>query len=181
MQLGSYSSIVKCEQAFFYKDRFWIILELMDGGAFTSMLEEMQGNYSEGFCKYTLHRTVQGLIDLHRQNIIPSGIKSDNILCKESGEIKIADFGFAVMLTKQQTSRSSRVGSICWMAPELIVANAKRDRMYSNKVDIWSLGIFAIELAQGLPPYIDAEPERALFNIVQNQPPAISSKWSSQF
>ena len=72
------------------------------------------------------------------------------------------------MLTKQQTSRTSRVGSICWMAPELIVANAKRDRKYANKVDIWSLGIFAIELAQGLPPYIDYETERALFSIVQN-------------
>ena len=66
MQLGSYDSIVKCEQAFFYKDRFWIVMELMDGGAFTSMLEDMLGSYSEAFCKYTLHRTVQGLIDLHR-------------------------------------------------------------------------------------------------------------------
>ena len=100
MQLGSYDSIVKCEQAFFYKDRFWIVLELMDGGALTSMLEEMLGNYSEAFCKYTLYRTVQGLVDLHRQNIIHRDVKSDNILCKGNGEIKIADFGFAVMLTK---------------------------------------------------------------------------------
>ena len=38
----------------------WIFLELMDGGAFTSMLEELAGNYSEGFCKYTLYKTVQG-------------------------------------------------------------------------------------------------------------------------
>ena len=41
MQLGCHSSIVKCEQAFFYKERFWIVLELMDGGAFTPMLEEL--------------------------------------------------------------------------------------------------------------------------------------------
>ena len=67
------------------------------------------------------------------------------------------------------------------MAPELIVANSKKDRKYTNKVDIWSLGIFAIELAQGLPPYIDDEANRALFNIVQNRPPTISSKWSPEF
>ena len=52
------------------------------------------------------------------------------------------------------------------MAPELIVANHKKDRKYSHKVDIWSLGIFAIELAEGVPPYIDDEADRALFNIV---------------
>ena len=58
MQLGSYDSIVKCEQAFFYKDRFWIVLELMDGGALNSMLEEMLGNHTENFCKYTILKTV---------------------------------------------------------------------------------------------------------------------------
>ena len=137
----------------------------MDGGAFTSMLEELAGNYSEGFCKYTLYKTVQGLIDLHSQNIIHRDIKSDNIRCKENGEIKLADFGYAVMLTQQQQSRASKVGTVCWMAPELI--EAKEDKQYSNKVDIWSLGIFAIELAQGEPPYITEHHTRVLFNIVQ--------------
>ena len=65
------------------------------------MLEDLQGNYSEGFCKYTLYKTVQGLKDLHDMNIIHRDIKSDNILCKDNGEIKLADFGYAVMLTQQ--------------------------------------------------------------------------------
>ena len=67
------------------------------------------------------------------------------------------------------------------MAPELIIANHKKDRKYSHKVDIWSLGIFAIELAEGLPPYIDAEADRALFNIVQKESPTISGRWSADF
>ena len=65
------------------------------------------------------------------------------------------------------------------MAPELI--QAKEDRQYTKKVDIWSLGIFAIELAQSLPPYINEEPTRALFNIIEKTPPSISSKWSTLF
>lgn len=152
-------------------------MELMDGGAFTPILEEKQGNYSEEFCRYSLLKTCQGLLDLHNQNIIHRDIKSDNILIKPDGEIKLADFGYAVMLTQQTQARSSKVGTVCWMAPELIEGRQK----YTNKVDIWSLGIFAIELAQGEPPYISEHPTRVLYNIVQKNPPPISKKWSADF
>ena len=100
MKLGVCDNTLKCSQAFFYKDRFWIILELMDS-SFTPMLTDQEGNYCEEFCKYALHQVVSALIELHNRNIIHRDIKSDNILCNESGKIKLADFGFAVMLTKQ--------------------------------------------------------------------------------
>ena len=47
-------------------ERHGLFMELMDGGAFTPILEAKQGDYSEDFCKYSLYRTVQGLIDLHK-------------------------------------------------------------------------------------------------------------------
>ena len=137
-------------------------MELMDGGAFTPMLEDFMGAYSENFCKYSLWATCKGLIDLHRQNIIHRDIKSDNILVKANGEIKLADFGYAVVLTQQMQKRKSKVGTVCWMAPELIQGS----NSYTDKVDVWSLGIFALELADGEPPYINEQQTRILFNIV---------------
>lgn len=101
MQMSQFDSIVQCYEAFDFQNRLWIFMELMDGGAFTPMLEELQGAYSEDFCRYSLYMTLKGLIDLHRQNIIHRDIKSDNILVKANGEIKLADFGYAVMLTQQ--------------------------------------------------------------------------------
>ena len=63
------------------------------------------------------------------------------------------------------------------MAPELI----KGERFYTTKVDIWSFGILAMELADGDPPYINEPQGRVIFNIVKKDTPPIGSRWSSQF
>ena len=75
-------------------------MELMEGGKLTDMLEKLHGNYSEEFCKYTLYWTLKGLIHLHRLNIIHRDIKSDEILVKDNGEIRISDFGYATVMTQ---------------------------------------------------------------------------------
>ena len=59
-----------------------------------------------------------------------------------SGEIKLGDFGFAVQLTKQESQMSEIKGTVVYMAPELF-----EGKTYSKQVDVWSLGILAIELA----------------------------------
>ena len=63
------------------------------------------------------------------------------------------------------------------MAQELI----KGGREYNTKVDIWSFGIFAMELADGDPPYINETQQRVVYNILKKNPPPIKSKWSSEF
>ena len=63
----------------------------------------------------------------------------------KQGQVKLADFGYSAQLTEERDARSSKVGTVCWMAPELI----KGERRYDTKVDIWSFGIFAMELATG--------------------------------
>lgn len=58
------------------------------------------------------------------------------------------------------------------MAPELI----QLKKNYNQKVDIWSLGIFAIEIADGNPPYMNLEQPRALYNIVMKDAPTFTNK-----
>ena len=64
------------------------------------------------------------------------------------------------------------------MAPELI----KGKKQYDSKVDIWSLGIFALELADGMPPYLGKSQAKILLKIVQKDPPTLKDEqWSPVF
>lgn len=128
----------------------WIFLEIMDD-ALTPIIAKMRNIYSENVCKYILRQTLLGLQYLHARHIIHRDIKSDNILIDRAGQVKLADFGYSAQLTMERDARSSKVGTVCWMAPELI----KGERRYDTKIDVWSFGIFAVELANGDPPYIN--------------------------
>lgn len=57
--------VLNYKEAYWFRDKIWIIIELMDGGALTPMLEEMKGDYSEDFCRYVLYKTVKALKFLH--------------------------------------------------------------------------------------------------------------------
>ena len=57
----------------------------------------------------------------------------------------------------------------------------KGERRYDTKIDVWSFGIFAFELAEGDPPYIREPQSRVMINIITREPPNISQRWSDQF
>lgn len=162
--------------AYEYRGCLWIFVEIMDD-ALTPIIAKMHTTYSENCCAYVLRQTLLGLNYLHKRHIIHRDIKSDNILVDVKGQVKLADFGYSAQLTQQRDARSSKVGTVCWMAPELI----KGERRYKTGIDIWSVGIFAMELADGDPPYIDEPQHRVIMNIVRKNPPPINSKWSSKF
>ena len=61
-------------------------MEIMES-ALIPIIDDLQGQYTEEFCKYNLYKLLKALTHLHRLNIIHRDIKSDEILIKADGEI----------------------------------------------------------------------------------------------
>eukprot|EP01087_Luapelamoeba_hula_P013335 TRINITY_DN380_c0_g1_i1.p1 TRINITY_DN380_c0_g1~~TRINITY_DN380_c0_g1_i1.p1 ORF type:complete len:410 (-),score=71.83 TRINITY_DN380_c0_g1_i1:172-1401(-) len=174
-----HDNVVRYHDSFRVDNQLWVIMEYMGGGCLTEILEQFENvKMAEKHIAWVCQQTLKGLSYIHSRHRIHRDIKSDNILLGDRGEIKIADFGYAAQLTKEKVKRQTIVGTPYWMAPELI-----RGQEYGTKVDIWSLGIMIMEMAEGDPPYMEFPPLRALFLITTKGIPDLKepSKWSPTF
>ncbi|KAJ6227433.1 sterile20-like kinase [Anaeramoeba flamelloides] len=174
-------NIVRYFGTYFKDSTIWIVMEYCGGGSLSDICQILEHGLNEKQISAIMYGALEGLNYFHSNKIIHRDIKGGNILLTDQGKAKIADFGVSAQLKHSMSKRNTFIGTIYWMAPEVVLDYGQ----YDSRADIWSLGITAIEAAEILPPLSNLEQMRVVFIIPneKTQPPELKNKeqYSDEF
>ena len=183
------------------RGRLWVMMDICDAGSVMQLIEASRSQLTELQVSFILSSVLSALVYLHQKGITHRDIKGNNILLTGQGKVKLADFGVSHRL--EDAARCNQIlGSPLWLPPEAAVSGAAAGVVAAQlpahsgsspqmgrpkideKADIWSLGVTAIEIAEGEPPYANLSRLRVLRAITANPPPVSYLKlpfWTMQF
>lgn len=178
LQQCSHPNVVRYLGSYQGEEYLWIVMEYCGGGSVADLMNTTDDALEEYQIAYICREALKGLSYLHSIFKVHRDIKGGNVLLTEQGEVKLGDFGVAAQLTRTMSKRNTFIGTPHWMAPEVI-----QESRYDGKVDVWALGVSAIEMAEGLPPRSTVHPMRVLFMISIEPAPMLEDKekWSLVF
>ena len=147
-------------------DKHYIVMEYVKGYTLKQLIKK-RGAIPYKEAVWMIKQLAGALMEAHRKGIIHRDVKSQNVLIKPDGTIKLSDFGIALANGSMQiTSKDSVLGSVHYLAPEL-----SRGRQASMQSDIYSLGIVFYELLTGDVPFKAETPVQvALLHVKSNIP-----------
>ncbi|KAF4637356.1 hypothetical protein G7Y89_g719 [Cudoniella acicularis] len=131
--------------------RIFLILEFAGKGELYKHLRR-ENRFPEWKAAQYVVQMAAALKYCHKKHIIHRDIKPENILLGIHGEIKLSDFGWSVHAPSNR--RDTLCGTLDYLPPEMLKPGRDKN-VYSNKVDLWSLGVLTYEFLVGEAPFED--------------------------
>ena len=151
-------------------DNHYIVMEYVKGYTLKQLIRK-RGAIPYKEAVWMMKQLAGALMEAHRKGIIHRDVKSQNVLIKPDGTIKLSDFGIALANGSMQiTSKDSVLGSVHYLAPELT-----RGKQASMQSDIYSLGIVFYELLTGDVPFKAETPVQVALMHVKGNIPSVKS------
>jgi serine/threonine-protein kinase OSR1/STK39 len=173
MKSVQHENVLELYCCFLVKCDLWLVIPLMNSGTALNIVRANDNKLPEDIIATIMGDILQGLDYLHSSGYIHRDVKAGNVLINSDGRIALADFGVATSVGLRHfnsVKHKTFVGSPCWMAPEVI-----QQSPYDAKIDVWSVGITALELFTGIPPYHNISPLSAIIKIFREAPPTLAS------
>lgn len=161
--------VARLEHVFETSEDLHLVMEYMEGGELYDRLSSMK-QYSEEMAAETTYQMLQALAYCHAHQVVHRDLKLENFMYerKDTNHLKLIDFGFA-KFWKNQEKMSQACGSLHYVAPEVLMHS------YTEKADMWSLGVIVYMLLLGSPPF-HGKDNRVMQRIKEGRP-----MWSSRF
>lgn len=153
-------NIVQLVEVFQEKMQYHLVMQLVTGGELFDRIVE-KGSYSEKDAVHLISQILDGVRYMHSEGVVHRDLKPENLLYYDAtpeAKIMITDFGLSKM--GENVVLSTTCGTPGYVAPEVL-----NRETYTNKVDVWSIGVISYILLCGYPPFYD-ESDDGLFKLI---------------
>ncbi|KRY34566.1 Serine/threonine-protein kinase H1 -like protein [Trichinella spiralis] len=153
-------NVIQLIEVFRTSNRVYVVLELANGGELYDRITR-KGCFTEAESIFAVRQILQGVAYLHRVGVTHRDLKPENLLyatCSADSKLMITDFGLAHL---QQSAGETLMVDPCG-TPEYIAPEILTRLPYTNKVDLWAVGVITYILLSGIMPF-DDENRTALY------------------
>ena len=149
MKLVNHPCIIKMEDVYEDKKCIYMVMQLVEYGDFFGRWQSKK-NFKEDTIRIIVWKMLDALHYLHNLGIVHRDLKPENILCTDEfddTQLLISDFGLS-KFAAPNTEMNMSCGTLAYVAPEVL-----KQKGYSWKVDLWSLGCIMHLLIRNVLPF----------------------------
>jgi len=133
-------------------DTLYLVMEYLPGMTLRDLLNDFTTLTVEQSLDIA-NAVLQALSVAHREGILHRDVKPENVILVNDGRIKIGDFGLARPVNNATDTGKSLLGTVAYIAPELLTRSQA-----DNRSDLYSVGIMLYEMLTGKQPFTGETP-----------------------